>query len=199
MECGTAPKRVNPQFTRDPKIHGRERSRWDLQELWPTVQAFCFCGAGLSFNLVASLFLMMTGRVAERRGKSRVNEICSKKAHRRTEFRAHDQSRGLPDRTGPSPGGRPSPAVNPHSLSMTLAGRKRKGLEDEKQMAEWLPAHKRVRGEHSGEMCQRRGSVPIPAAHPGPAPERISKKRGEKVLRNPPCSAAALGVHSEIA
>ncbi|OXB51036.1 hypothetical protein ASZ78_001743 [Callipepla squamata] len=165
----------------------------------PPREAFCFCSAGLSFNLVASLFLTMTGRVAERSGKSRAYEVCSKKAHQRTEFRAHDQTGGLPDRAGPSPGGRPSPAVNPHSLSMTLAGRKRKGLEDENQMAERLPAHKRVRGEHNREMCQRRGSVPIPAAHPGPAPEWISKKRGEKVLRNLFCLAAALGVHTEIA
>ncbi|OXB51557.1 hypothetical protein ASZ78_014792 [Callipepla squamata] len=173
MECVTAPKRGT-----------------DTQQA---------SGAGLSFNLVAFLFFMMTGRVSERNGKCRANEVCSQKAHRRTEFRAHDQSRGLPCRAGPSPVGRPSPAVNPHSLSMTLAGRKRKGLEEEKQMSERLPAHKRVRGEHNGEMCQRRGSVSVPAAHPGPAPEWISKKRGEKVLRNLFCLAAALGVHTEIA
>ncbi|OXB74033.1 UNVERIFIED_CONTAM: hypothetical protein H355_003096 [Colinus virginianus] len=139
------------------------------------------------------------GRGTETNGMSHVNAVCSEKAHRRTESRAHVQTRGLPCRAGPSPGGRPSPAVNPHSLSKTLAGRKHKDLEEEKQMAEQLPVHKTVRGEHNREMCRSGDSVLAPAAHSGPAPEWISKQRGEKVLWNLPCSAAALSEHTEIA
>ena len=76
---------------------------------------------------------------------------------------------------GPRSGGRPSPAVCPRCVSMSLAGWKRKGLDKEKQTAAQLPDNKRVRG-------QSRDSVLAPAAHPGPATSQSCKQRGKKVL-----------------
>ncbi|XP_040512804.1 uncharacterized protein LOC121108749 isoform X1 [Gallus gallus] len=87
--------------------------------------------------------------------------------------RAHLQAGGLPTTAGPSTGGRPSPAVCPRSVSKSLAGCKRKGLEEAKPTAVQLPANKRVRGP-SGD------SVPAPAAHPGPAAARSSKLRARR-------------------
>ncbi|XP_040512809.1 uncharacterized protein LOC121108740 isoform X2 [Gallus gallus] len=87
--------------------------------------------------------------------------------------RAHLQAGGLPTTAGPSTGGRPSPAVCPRSVSKSLAGCKRKGLEEAKPTAAQLPANKRVRGP-SGD------SVPAPAAHPGPAAARSSKLRARR-------------------
>lgn len=101
---------------------------------------------------------------------------------------------GLPGTAGPSRGERPSPAVDNHSLSKTMAARKRKGVEEEEQKAELWPAKKQVKVERDGEKAQSphqsRGGVPAPATHPGPAPApterfRTSKRRGRKVLQLP--------------
>lgn len=158
--------------------------------MWPILQTKS--SAGLSFNPVASPYLMVTVRVAESNGKSRMNtaqQVRSERTQQRTESKAHVQAGGLPSRAGPSSGRRPFPAVYPHSVSKILPERKCKGLEGAKQTTEQLPANKRVRGEHNREkvlrMCQSSDSVPAPSAHPGPATAQSSKQRGKKVLRYP--------------
>ncbi|XP_052535357.1 zinc finger CCCH domain-containing protein 11A-like isoform X2 [Tympanuchus pallidicinctus] len=90
--------------------------------------------------------------------------------------RARLQAGGLPTAAGPSSGRRPSPAVCPRSVSQSLAGGKRKGLEAEQQTAAQLPANKRAR-------AQSGGSVPAPAAQPGPAAARSSKLRARRQQR----------------
>jgi len=67
---------------------------------------------GLSLNLVFSPFLIITERGAEPNGKiymKSVQEVLSE--------RASLQAGGLPRRAGLSSGGRPSPAMCPHSVS----------------------------------------------------------------------------------
>ena len=117
---------------------------------------------GHSLNLTASPFLIITDVRQEPNGNiyvKVVQEVLSEGAHL--------QAGGLPVTAGPS------------SVSKTLAGCKRKGLDKEKQTAAQLPATKRARG-------QNRDSVPAPAAHPGPALALSSKQGGKKVLRYRP-------------
>ena len=136
---------------------------------------------GLSFNLLVFPFLTEIG--AEANGSIYVKvvlQVHSERSCQQAAAQAPHQAGGLPRRAGPSTGGRPSPAVCPRSVSSTLAGCKRKALEEGKPTAAQLPSNKRVRGP-SGD-C-----VPAPAAHPGPAAARSSKQRGEKVLWYPPC------------
>ncbi|XP_031468134.1 zinc finger CCCH domain-containing protein 11A-like, partial [Phasianus colchicus] len=102
-----------------------------------------------------------------------VQQVCSERACHRAAAEAPLQAGGLPRRAGPSTGGRPSPAVCPHSDSKAQAGCKRKGLEEGRPTAAQLPAKKRARGQ-SGD------SVPAPAAQPGPAAARSSRQRGEQ-------------------
>eukprot|EP00076_Gallus_gallus_P036580 XP_025002118.1 zinc finger CCCH domain-containing protein 11A-like isoform X2 [Gallus gallus] len=109
-----------------------------------------------------------------------VLQVHSERSCQQAAAQAPHQAGGLPRRAGPSTGGRPSPAACPRSVSNTLAGCKRKGLEEEEPTAAQLPTNKRVKGQ-SGD------SVPAPAAHPGPAAARSSKQRGEEVLWYPPC------------
>lgn len=139
--------------------------------LWPILQTEG--SVGLSLNLVASPFLILTGRGAEPNGKIYV--------------KARLQAGGLPGAAGPSAGRRPSPAVDHHSFSKSMAARKRKGVDEEEQKAELGPAKKQVKVERNGEKAQSRGGVPAPAARPGPAPApterfRTSKLRGKKML-----------------
>ena len=136
---------------------------------------------GLSLNLLVFPFLTEIG--AEPNDKiyvKVVQQVHTERASQQAAAQAPLQAGGLPRRAGPSTGGRPSPAVCPRSVSSTLAGYKRKALEEGKPTAAQQPSNKRVRGP-SGD-C-----VPAPAAHPGPAPGRSSKQRGEKVLWYPPC------------
>ena len=136
---------------------------------------------GLSLNLLVFPFLTEIG--AEPNAKiyvKVVQQVHTERASQQAAAQAPLQAGGLPRRAGPSTGGRPSPAVCPRSVSNTLAGYKRKALEEGKPTAVQLPSNKRVRGP-SGD-C-----VPAPAAHPGPAAARSSKQRGEKVLWYPPC------------
>ena len=136
---------------------------------------------GLSLNLLVFPFLTEIG--AEANGSIYVKvvlQVHSERSCQQAAAQAPHQAGGLPRRAGPSTGGRPSPAACPRSVSNTLAGCKRKGLEEEEPTAAQLPTNKRVKGQ-SGD------SVPAPAAHPGPAAARSSKQRGEKVLWYPPC------------
>ncbi|XP_025002115.2 zinc finger CCCH domain-containing protein 11A-like isoform X4 [Gallus gallus] len=102
-----------------------------------------------------------------------VLQVHSERSCQQAAAQAPHQAGGLPRRAGPSTGGRPSPAACPRSVSNTLAGCKRKGLEEEEPTAAQLPTNKRVRGQ-SGD------SVPAPAAHPGPAAARSSKQRARR-------------------
>ena len=158
-------------------VLGTQRSPKILRSLTVSDGPFCRVQGlqGLSFNLVASPFPIITERGAEPNGK-----IYAKAVQEVLLERAHLQAGGLPTTAGPSTGGRPSPAVCPRSVSNTQAGCKRKALEEGKPTAAQLPSNKRVRGP-SGD------GVPAPAAHPGPAAARSSKQRGEKVLWYPPC------------
>ncbi len=140
----------------------------DFLVSWPIVQTGS--STGLSLYLLASLFWIITDRGAESEAKidpKAVQEVLS--------GRARLQAGGLPPSAGPSSGGRPAPAVCPRSVSKSLAAGKRKGLEEEQQTAAQLPANKRARAESGG-------SVPAPAAQPGPAAARSSKLRGKQVL-----------------
>ncbi|XP_048786204.1 zinc finger CCCH domain-containing protein 11A-like [Lagopus muta] len=83
------------------------------------------------------------------------------------------QAGGLPGRAGPSTGGRASPAACPRSVGKAQAGCKRKALEEGTPAAAQLPAHKRARAESGG-------SVPAPAAQPGPAAARSSGRRARR-------------------
>lgn len=105
-----------------------------------------------------------------------VQQVHTERASQRSASQAPLQAGGLPRRAGPSTGGRPSPAVCPRSISNTLAGCKRKALEEGKPTAVQLPSNKRVRGP-SGD------GVPAPAAHPGPAAARSSKQRERRRQR----------------
>eukprot|EP00076_Gallus_gallus_P036564 XP_025002102.1 zinc finger CCCH domain-containing protein 11A-like [Gallus gallus] len=102
-----------------------------------------------------------------------VLQVHSERSCQQAAAQAPHQAGGLPRRAGPSTGGRPSPAACPRSVSNTLAGCKRKGLEEEEPTAAQLPTNKRVKGQ-SGD------SVPAPAAHPGPAAARSSKQRARR-------------------
>eukprot|EP00076_Gallus_gallus_P036573 XP_025002111.1 zinc finger CCCH domain-containing protein 11A-like isoform X1 [Gallus gallus] len=102
-----------------------------------------------------------------------VLQVHSERSCQQAAAQAPHQAGGLPRRAGPSTGGRPSPAACPRSVSNTLAGCKRKGLEEEEPTAAQLPTNKRVRGQ-SGD------SVLAPAAHPGPAAARSSKQRARR-------------------
>ena len=93
--------------------------------------------------------------------------------------RDHLQAGGLPVTAGPSSGRRPSLAVCPRSVSKTLAGGKRKGLDEEQQAAAQLPANKRARGQSTGSV-------------PAPTPPRSSKQRGKKVLWHRPGEVLSL-------
>ena len=136
---------------------------------------------GLSLNLLVFPFLTEIGAVANGEIYVKVvQQVHTERACQRSASQAPLQTGGLPRRAGPSTGGRPSTAVCPRSESNTLAGCKRKALEEGKLTAVQLPSNKRVRGP-SGD------GVPAPAAHPGPAAARSSKQRGEEVLWYPPC------------
>jgi len=156
----------NATFSQDPKIPYREHSRHPSMMAHSADRKDCKD----SFNVVASPFPIITERGAEPNGK-----IYAKAVQEVLLERAHLQAGGLPTTAGPNTGGRPSPAVCPRSVSKSLAGCKRKGLEEAKPTAVQLPANKRVRGP-SGD------SVPAPAAHPGPATSQSCKQRGKKVL-----------------
>ncbi|XP_048785823.1 uncharacterized protein LOC125686151 [Lagopus muta] len=101
------------------------------------------------------------------RGAESEGKIDPKAVQEVLSGRARLQAGGLPPSAGPSSGGRPAPAVCPRSVSESLAGCKRKGLEEELQTAQ-LPACKRARGQSGG-------SVLAPAAQPGPAAARSPK------------------------
>jgi len=131
---------------------------------------------GLLLNLVASPSLTEIG--AEPNGNlyvKVVQQVRSERACQQAAAEAPLQAGGLPRRAGPSTGGRPSPAACPRSVSEAQAGCKRKGLEEGSPTAVQLPAKKRARGQ-SGD------GVPAPAAQPGPAAARSSKRRGKQVL-----------------
>ena len=142
--------------------------------MWPILQTES--SVGLLLNLVASPFLTDIG--AEPNGNISVKvvqQVRSERACHQTAAEAPLQAGGLPRRAGPSTGGRPSPAVCPHSDSKAQAGCKRKGLEEGRPTAAQLPAKKRAGGQSTD-------SVPAPAAQPGPAAARSSRRRGEQVL-----------------
>ncbi|XP_048782253.1 zinc finger CCCH domain-containing protein 11A-like [Lagopus muta] len=107
------------------------------------------------------------------RGAEPNGKIYAKAVQEVLSERARLQAGGLPPSAGPSSGGRPAPAVCPRSVSKSLAGGKRKGLEEEQQTAAQLPATKRARAESGG-------SVLAPAAQPGPAAARSSKLRARR-------------------
>lgn len=132
---------------------------------------------GLSLTLVASPFLILTGRGAGPNG--------------RIYLKAPLQAGRLPGTAGPRTGGRPFPAVDCRSFSKTVAARKHKGVDEEEQKAEWWSAKKQVKVECHGAKVQSpyqsRGGVPAPTAHPGPTPApteqfQTSKLRGKKML-----------------
>ncbi|XP_052548280.1 zinc finger CCCH domain-containing protein 11A-like [Tympanuchus pallidicinctus] len=107
------------------------------------------------------------------RGAESNGKIDPKAVQEGLSGRACLQAGGLPTSAGPSSGGRPAPAVCPRSVSKSLAAGKRKGLEEEQQTSALLPACKRARGQSGG-------SVPAPAAQPGPAAARSSKLRARR-------------------
>lgn len=152
--------------------------------MWPILQ---------TGSSIALLLYLLASPFLPERGAEPNAQIYAKAVQKVLSERARLQAGGLPTAAGPSSGGRPSPAVCPRSVSKSLAGGKRKGLEEEQQTAAQLPANKRARGQ-SGD------SVPAPAAQPGPAAARSSKLRGKQVLWNPPCRVgAALIKHAEVA
>ena len=134
--------------------------------MWPILQ---------TGSSIALLLYLLASPFLPERGAEPNAQIYAKAVQKVLFERARLQAGGLPRRAGPSTGGRPSPAACPRSVSEAQAGCKRKGLEEGSPTAVQLPAKKRARGQ-SGD------GVPAPAAQPGPAAARSSKRRGKQVL-----------------
>lgn len=150
---------------------------------------------GLSLNVDASLFLMMTEKAAKPSGEIHVKtleEIRLERANqRRGDTQAKPQTEGRCKTEDPSSGARPSPVVRIKTFSGVLAGKKHKRLEEEKQKTEEVPSKTKVESEPKKQSTLAPsvpGKVQLaePAGKAKPAEVRIKtleEIKQEKALR----------------